>query len=65
VFSVVYPEVSKAMMNAKVQNIQASGAEYIVACDPGCLMNIGGGLRKIGSPIRALHLSRVLANDKG
>ena len=64
VFSVVYPEVSKAMMEAKVQNIQASGAEYIVACDPGCLMNIGGGLQKIGSPIRALHLSQVLANDK-
>ena len=65
VFSVVYPEVSKAMMEAKVQNIQASGAEYIIACDPGCLMNVGGGLRKIGSPIRALHLSQVLANDKG
>jgi L-lactate dehydrogenase complex protein LldE len=61
VFSVIYPEVSRAMMEAKVNNIVASGAEYIVASDPGCLMNIAGGLQKIGSPIRALHLISVLA----
>ena len=63
VFSIVYPEVSKMMMETKVNNIQASGAEYIVAGDPGCLMNIAGGLYKIGSPIRALHLISVLASQ--
>ncbi len=62
IFSVVYPEVSQAMMQAKVRNIEATGAEFIVTGEPGCLMNIGGGLRKIDSPIRALHLIRVLAN---
>jgi L-lactate dehydrogenase complex protein LldE len=61
VFSVIYPQVSRAMMEAKVNNIVASGAEYIVAGDAGCLMNIAGGLQKIGSPIRALHLISVLA----
>ncbi len=61
VFSVIYPEVSRAMMEAKVNNIVASGAEYIVAGDAGCLMNIAGGLQKISSPIRALHLISVLA----
>lgn len=61
VFSIVYPEVSKVMMEAKVNNIVASGAEYVVACDPGCLMNIAGGLQKIGAPIRARHLISVLA----
>ena len=61
VFSVVYPEVSQAMMQTKVNNIQASGAEYVVAGDPGCLMNIAGGLHKMHSPIRALHLISVLA----
>ncbi len=61
VFSVVYPEVSQAMMQAKVNNIHTTGAEFIVAGEPGCLMNIGGGLRKINSPIRALHLAQILA----
>jgi L-lactate dehydrogenase complex protein LldE len=49
------------MMEDKVGNIQASGAEYIVAGDPGCLMNIAGGLHKIKSPIQAKHLISILA----
>lgn len=60
VFSVIYPEVSQAMMEAKVRAIEASGAQAVVACDAGCLMNIAGGLRKAHSPVRALHLIEVL-----
>ena len=62
-FSVIYPEVSQAMMEAKVRSIEASGAEAVVACDAGCLMNIAGGLRKANSPVRALHLIEVLTAD--
>ena len=61
IFSVVYPEVSGMMMQNKVNNIMASGAEYVVVAEPGCIMNIAGGLHKAGSPIRALHLVQVLA----
>jgi L-lactate dehydrogenase complex protein LldE len=65
VFSVIYPEVSRAMMEAKVNNILATGAEAVVACDAGCLMNIGGGLRKAGSQVKALHLIDILASNGG
>lgn len=61
IFSVVYPQVSRAMMEAKVRHILSTGAEFVVAADAGCLMNIGGGLKKAGSPIRAVHLIDVLA----
>ena len=60
-FSVIYPKVSQAMMNQKVKNIESSGAEYVTACDAGCLMNIAGGLKKEGSSIQALHLIDILA----
>jgi len=60
-FSVIYPEVSRAMVESKVRNIQASGATALVAGDAGCLMNIAGGLRKARSPVRALDLGQVLA----
>jgi len=63
VFSVLYPEVSRAMMETKIKHIEASGAEAVVACDAGCLMNIGGGLRKANSPIKAMHLIEVLAQQ--
>jgi L-lactate dehydrogenase complex protein LldE len=65
VFSVVYPEVSRLMMEAKLRNVEASGAEAVVAGDAGCLMNIGGGLRKAGSSVRAMHLIEVLAATEG
>jgi L-lactate dehydrogenase complex protein LldE len=61
IFSVVYPEVSKAMMETKVTNIVASGAEVVVVSEPGCLVNIRGGLVKTGSPIRAMHLIEILS----
>jgi len=63
VFSVIFPEVSQAMMESKVQNILNSGAEAVVACDAGCLMNIGGGLRKAGSAVRAMHIIEILASQ--
>jgi L-lactate dehydrogenase complex protein LldE len=65
VFSVVYPEVSKAMMENKLDSIEASGADTVVACDAGCLMNIGGGLYKRKSRVRAMHLIDVLASGGG
>lgn len=59
-FSVIYPNVSQAMMKQKIQRIEESGAEYVTACDAGCLMNISGGLQKNKSSIRALHLIDIL-----
>jgi L-lactate dehydrogenase complex protein LldE len=64
-FSVIYPEVSQAMMEAKVRSIQASGAEAVVACDAGCLMNIAGGLHRANSPVKAVHLIEVLTAHRG
>ncbi len=65
VFSVVYPEVSKSMMEAKVHAIDSTGADVVVACDAGCIMNIAGGLRKAGSPVRAMHLIEILTAERG
>jgi L-lactate dehydrogenase complex protein LldE len=62
VFSVIYPEVSRAMMSQKIEKIIASGADTVIACDAGCLMNIAGGLRKAGSSIKAMHIIDILAS---
>jgi L-lactate dehydrogenase complex protein LldE len=64
-FTVTYPEVSRSMMQNKVQDIIASGADTIVTCEPGCLMNISGGLQKAGSNIRAMHIIDLLSSNEG
>lgn len=61
IFSVINPEVSRLMMTDKVHNIEASGAEAVVVSEPGCLMNVAGGLHKVGSRVRPMHIIEVLA----
>ncbi len=65
VFSVVYPEVSRSMMESKIRDIESTGVDAVVACDAGCLMNIGGGLTKHQSPVKAMHLIEILNQTDG
>lgn len=60
-FSVRLPEVSTSILDKKIANVEKTGAECLVACDAGCLMQMGGGLTRKGSPVRALHLAQILA----
>src|SRR5574341_230637 len=60
VFSVEQPEISAAMMRRKIENIEASGADWVVSCDGGCITHINGGLRRLGKPERAIHIAEVL-----
>jgi L-lactate dehydrogenase complex protein LldE len=60
-FSVRLPEVSAAILDKKLASVEATGAGCLVACDAGCLMQMGGGLARKGSRVRAVHLAEVLA----
>jgi L-lactate dehydrogenase complex protein LldE len=60
-FAVRYPQISGAMVNDKVSFIEKAGVAAVVATDAGCLMNIGGCLRRRGSAVKTLHLAEVLA----
>src|SRR5438093_886611 len=60
-FSVRFPGISGAMVQDKTAFIEKTGAAAVVATDAGCLMNIGGCLRRRGSGVRVMHLAEVLA----
>lgn len=62
-FSVRLPEVSSAILDKKLANVEATGARCLVACDAGCLMQMGGGLTRRGSAVKAVHLAQVLAGE--
>ena len=59
-FSRRFPEVSQAIAGEKVKQILATGVEWVVGNDPGCLMNIQAGLNRVKSPIKAKHLVEIL-----
>jgi L-lactate dehydrogenase complex protein LldE len=60
-FSFKYGDISAAMAEDKARNVIASGADTVVGCDMGCLMNIQGILSRRGSPVKAMHIAQILA----
>ena len=60
-FSFKYGDISAAMAADKVKNIIASGADTVVGCDMGCLMNIQGRLSRRRSSIKTMHIAQLLA----
>jgi L-lactate dehydrogenase complex protein LldE len=59
-FAVRLPEVSTSILDKKLASVESTGAECLVACDAGCLMQMGGGLARRGSRVKALHLAQLL-----
>ncbi len=63
-FSVKYGNISSAIVDEKIERIQASGAPCVVLGDLGCMLNIEGRLRRTGdTTTRVLHVAQVLAGD--
>lgn len=61
VFSVEHPEISTAMLQRKIENIAATGADVVVSCDAGCITNINGGLHRLGKRPCVVHIANILA----
>jgi L-lactate dehydrogenase complex protein LldE len=60
-FAIKNADTSTAMLADKMTNAVASGAEVCTAGDSSCLMHIGGGLGRIRSGVRTVHLAEILA----
>ena len=64
-FCVKYPEISDRMVSDKADDIEATGADLLLAGDLGCLMNMAGKLKRRGSAVQARHVAEVLAGMTG
>lgn len=60
-FCIKYPDVSEKMVDAKVDDIVATGAGTLLAGDLGCLMNMAGRIQRRGLDIQVRHTAEVLA----
>ena len=64
-FAVKNAETSTAMLADKMRNISNTRAEVCTAGDNSCLMHIGGGLHRLQTGVRTVHLAEILANTEG
>ena len=63
-FALEMPEVSTAIMNTKLDNVEASGAQTLAGYDLSCLMHLAGGLRRRGSDMQVSHIAELIVADR-
>jgi L-lactate dehydrogenase complex protein LldE len=60
-FALKNPDTSTAMLADKMRQVLSTGAEAVTAGDASCLMHIGGGLSRLRSGTKTVHLAEILA----
>jgi len=71
IYNLVEPATSDAVLAPKLRHIASTGADWVVTGNPGCLMQIGAGLRRARARARVVHpvdlldvsYARSAAND--
>jgi L-lactate dehydrogenase complex protein LldE len=63
-FAVKNADTSTAMLTDKMASILGTHAEICTAGDASCLMHIGGGLSRLRSGTRTVHLAEILASTE-
>lgn len=65
IYNLTHPEMATRLLERKLGNVQATGADAVVTANPGCIIQIAQGLRTRGSPVKTLHLVEVLDRAYG
>jgi len=60
IYNILHPEIAGQLLDAKVADIAATGADVVVIANPGCHMQIVSGLRRAGLGARVVHLVELL-----
>ena len=60
VYNLLHPKVAREFLNRKLDRLAETGADVVVAGNPGCLLQIAAGLRERAMPMRAAHTIELL-----
>ncbi|WP_163534042.1 (Fe-S)-binding protein [Helicobacter suis] len=64
-FAVKEPEISYAMVQEKIKDIESRQVDYILSADAGCLLNISGAMAKMQARTKTMHFYDFLAQRVG
>ncbi len=60
-YNLLEPEMARELVRRKVDNILATGADYVVQSNPGCELHIAAELRRRRAKTQVIHLADFLA----
>ncbi len=60
IYNLVEPQMSEKLLERKISKLRETEAEVLVAGNPGCLLQIGMGIRRYGLNIKTAHPVELL-----
>jgi glycolate oxidase iron-sulfur subunit len=60
IYNITEPEMAARLGNRKLDNAEATRADILVTANPGCHLQLAGGLRRRGSAMQVRHIIEVL-----
>ncbi|HEY7788500.1 MAG TPA: (Fe-S)-binding protein [Casimicrobiaceae bacterium] len=58
--ALTHPEMAAALLDEKLKDAAATGAETIVVCNPGCHMHMRAGIARRGMAVKVRHVVELL-----
>jgi glycolate oxidase iron-sulfur subunit len=66
IYSALQPDMSKRILEEKMEDLLSTGATRVVTANPGCQMQLEAGLRDRGrSDVAVMHLAELIAEAYG
>jgi len=65
VYNILRPDISDELKARKVKAVMSCGVDFITTANPGCLLQMGSGLRGVRGAPKLVHLAEVLAHAWG
>jgi glycolate oxidase iron-sulfur subunit len=60
IYNVTEPEMAARLGNRKLDNAESTHAQILVTANPGCQLQLAGGLRRRGSSMQVRHIVELL-----
>jgi glycolate oxidase iron-sulfur subunit len=60
IYNLTHPDISVQLLEQKMDNVLATGVEYVVAPNPGCSMQLAYGARRRGVELKQVHVVDLL-----
>lgn len=61
VYNLAHPDLSLAILQEKMAHLEKTGADVVLAANPGCMLQLETGIRQSGLSMRVMHPIELLA----
>ena len=60
IYNVIHTNMSLSLLRKKMEAVNATGAQWIVTANPGCMLQLSAGVRKFGRGQKVMHVVEAL-----